>query len=391
MNEDQIERIKSLLTKMLLSDLTDQEREELDRWRCSSEENESLFRRLTDKKYLEERYRDFREASDKQKGIGYRLNINFRNRWVRRVAAVLIIGAATFSLYQIVSDIREKSMSDELLSGNINTEDRAVTLTVDGKTVFNLGDLSENTRLAGLDLKVESGVLRYKSAKSELTAESGEISIHEVSVPEIKMFKIVLPDGSGVWLNSGSRLSYPSSFDETSRVVSLDGEGYFEIAKDASRPFIVKGNGMSVRVTGTKFNFKAYSGDHKLSATLVEGKVSVGYSDASGQEHIYKMKQGEQSNLNVREMKMEVKEVNTSLYTSWLDGLYFFDSQRLEDIMADLERWYGVSVVFEDDALREKILSGKLYREDSAEKMLESFEKLMPGHFKRDGKTVTVY
>lgn len=391
MNEDQIERIKSLLTKMLLSELNDQEREELDRWRSSSEENESLFRRLTDKKYLEERYRDFREASGTQKSFRYRFNDIFLNRWVRRVAAALIIGAAMFSLYQIVSDIREKNMSDEMLSENISGEQRAVTLTVDGKTVFNLGDLSDNSRLAGLDLKVESGVLKYNSGKDSPVAEKGSVSIHEISVPEIKMFRIVLPDGSGVWLNSGSRLSYPSSFDETSRVVSLDGEGYFEIAKDASRPFIVKGKGMSVKVTGTKFNFKAYSDDKRLSATLVEGKVSVGYSDASGKEHTYKMKQGEQSNLNVKDMKMEVREVNTSLYTGWLEGLYFFDSQRLEDIMADLERWYGVTVVFEDDSLREKILSGKLYREDSAEKMLESFEKLMPGHFKRDGKTVTVY
>ncbi|MPN08040.1 hypothetical protein SDC9_155316 [bioreactor metagenome] len=103
------------------------------------------------------------------------------------------------------------------------------------------------------------------------------------------------------------------------------------------------------------------------------------------------MRQGEQSNFNINDMKLEVKEVNTSLYTSWLEGLYFFDSQRLEDIMADLERWYGVKVIFKDDTIRGKILSGKLCREDSAEKMLESFEKLMPGHFKRDGKTVTVY
>ncbi|MDD3033791.1 MAG: DUF4974 domain-containing protein [Bacteroidales bacterium] len=391
MNEDQIERIKSLLTKMLLSDLNDQEREELNRWRNSSVENESMFRRLTDKKYLEERYKDFREVSKTQNGIRYNFSFNFRNKWIRRIAAVLIIGAATFSLYQIISEIKENHSHNELLSDNENEIQRAVTLTVDGKTVFNLGDISENTRLAGLDLKLESGVLRYAYEKESPVTEHGTVSIHEISVPEIKMFKVELPDGSYVWLNSGSRLSYPSKFEENSRVVTLDGEGYFEIAKDASKPFIVNGGGMSVRVTGTKFNFKAYSDDKRLSATLVEGKVSVGYQDASGHEQVYKMKQGEQSNLNTKDMKLEVKEVNTSLYTGWLEGLYFFDSQKLEDIMSDLERWYGVEVTFKDDALREKILSGKLYREDSAEKMLESFEKLMPGHFKRDGKTVTVY
>ncbi|MEA5006182.1 MAG: DUF4974 domain-containing protein [Rikenellaceae bacterium] len=391
MNEDQIERIKSLLTKMLLSDLNDQEREELNRWRSLSEENESLFRRLTDKKYLEERYKDFHEVSKTQNGIRYNFSFNFRNKWVRRIAAVLIFGAATFSLYQIVFELREKNMPDTMLSDSINGESLAVTLTVDGKTVFNLGDLSDNSRLAGLNLKVESGVLKYNCGNAEQTVENGEISTHEVFVPEIRMFKIVLPDGSSVWLNSGSRLSYPSKFEGNSRLVRLDGEGYFEIAKDASRPFIVNGNGMSVKVTGTKFNFKAYSDDNRLSATLVEGKVSVGYKDASGQEQVYKMRQGEQSNFNINDMKLEVKEVNTSLYTSWLEGLYFFDSQRLEDIMADLERWYGVKVIFKDDTIRGKILSGKLCREDSAEKMLESFEKLMPGHFKRDGKTVTVY
>ncbi len=115
---------------MLLSDLNDQEREELNRWRNSSVENESMFRRLTDKKYLEERYKDFREVSKTQNGIRYNFSFNFRNKWIRRIAAVLIIGAATFSLYQIISEIKENHSHNELLSDNEKEIQRAVTLTV---------------------------------------------------------------------------------------------------------------------------------------------------------------------------------------------------------------------------------------------------------------------
>jgi len=389
MNEEQFDRIKSLLTRNLFSDLNEQETEELNNWRSSSKENEELFNRLTNKKYLNYRYKEFNEVILNQQNIHSRRQFFlFRNRWTRRIAAALIIGAASFSLYQIVSDIRERSESSDRLSMNADNRS-SVTLTVDGTTTIDLGNIQGNTAIGALGATLDNHALKYNLVDESDSDQ--KTSKHEIYVPEIEMFKVILPDGTEVWLNSKSRLSYPSRFEETSREVVLEGEGLFKVSKDASRPFYVMANGMRVRVTGTLFNVKAYKDDNHVAATLVEGKISVGYKDPSGDEVEYKMCPGQQSKLDRKNREIEVREVNTSIYTSWKDGVYFFDAQRLEDIMKDLGRWYGFDVVFVDDAIKNRILSGKLYREDTAGKMLESFATLMPGHIRTEGRTVTIY
>jgi ferric-dicitrate binding protein FerR (iron transport regulator) len=399
MEEKEYDRIKSLLVKQLLSDLTDEEREELEQWRNLSYDNEALYQRLTDKEYLLERFNDFNEVLSKEDKEGLKsraslkvkFNSAFRNVWFRRIASSFIIIAAAYSAYRIVAEIQKNYSIHEAYSKLEDINRRSVTLTVDGKKVIDIGNLPANTRIEGINATIMEGSLNYSLADNVKHLNDSKTEIHEIFVPEIKIFKVILPDGSKVWLNSRSRLSYPSIFGDGSREVFLDGEGYFEILKDTKRPFVVRGNGLNIRVTGTKFNFKAYSDDKALSATLVEGKITVGYKDASGQYRKYNLKPGDQSNLDKDSKEIVVQQVNTSFYTCWKDGLYYFDSVKLEDIMADIGKWYGLEIVFADNTYKYRVLSGKLSREDNAEKMLESFRRLMPGHIVLRERTVTIY
>jgi len=399
MEEDQYNRIKSLLVKQLLSDLTDEEREELEQWRNLSDENEGLYQRLNDKDYLVNRFNDFNEILSKENrdtinrraGLKVKFNSAFRSVWFRRIASSFIIIAAAYSAYRITAEIKKNYSIRETYSKLEDVRRRSITLTVGGNRVIDIGKLPANTRIEGVDAALIDGSLNYSLTDNVKRLNNSRVEMHEIFVPEIKIFKVVLPDGSKVWLNSRSHLYYPSVFGDSSREVYLDGEGYFEISKDAERPFVVRGNGLNISVTGTKFNFKAYGDDNLLSATLAEGKITVGYKDASGQYRKHVMQPGYQSNLDKESKELFVQQVNTSFYTCWKDGLYYFDSMRLEDIMDDIGRWYGLEVVFVDNTYKDRILSGKLSREDEAEKMLESFRRLMPGHIVLSGRTVTIY
>ncbi len=399
MEEDQYNRIKSLLVKQLLSDLTDEERGELEQWRNLSDENEGLYQRLNDKDYLVNRFNDFNEILSKENrdtinrraGLKVKFNSAFRNVWFRRIASSFIIIAAAYSAYRITAEIKKNYSIRETYSKLEDVRRRSITLTVGGNRVIDIGNLPANTRIEGVDAALIDGSLNYSLTDNVKRLNNSRVEMHEIFVPEIKIFKVVLPDGSKVWLNSRSHLYYPSVFGDSSREVYLDGEGYFEISKDAERPFVVRGNGLNISVTGTKFNFKAYSDDKALSATLVEGKITVGYKDASGQYRKYNLKPGDQSNLDKDSKEIVVQQVNTSFYTCWKDGLYYFDSVKLEDIMADIGKWYGLEIVFADNTYKYRVLSGKLSREDNAEKMLESFRRLMPGHIVLRERTVTIY
>ncbi len=390
MNEEQFDRIKSLLTKHLLSELNEQEATELNKWRESSIQNEELYNRVSSKEYLNKRYKDFMNvifhngSSNTDKGLfnnsAIYMRSIFRNRVIRRFAAIIVIGLVTvLSVYQITSEIRKKQSLNKL------DDLMAVTLRIDGAKAINLETIAVNTDIENFCTKIDKNTLKYYPQSKE------NLSTHEINIPEVMLYKVILPDGSAVWLNSKSTLSYPASFKSDSRTVSLDGEGYFDITKDISRPFKVIVNGMSINVTGTQFNVKAYKEDKNISATLVEGKICIDYKNKLGSEQIYKLKKGEQSVLNKENGNIDVKEVNTSIYTSWREGIYFFDKQRLEDIMKDLERWYGLDVVFIDKNAKNRILSGKLNRKEKPEELLNIFARMMPGHIKIEEKTVTIY
>lgn len=373
MKEEQINRIKSLLTKSILSELDDIEQRELNSWRELSKENEELFKRLQNREYIKSRYRDYKRIPSKKR-------VYFFSPTIMRIAAVLVIGiVVAFSAYQIMTEIEEQRKNDR----NIQFED--VTLIVDGSRSINFSSLEDNAEIENVCVKIDHNTIRYYPQKSK------RVSDHRIVVPEVRLFKIILPDESVVWLNSKSSLSFSTDFKGSSRIVNLDGEGFFDITKDSSRPFSVIVDGAKVCVTGTQFNVKAYGEDNKIAATLVEGKINIGFVNSMGEKEGYEMKKGEQSRYNKEAGGLEVSNVNTAIYTSWKEGVYFFDKQRLEDIMRDLGRWYGLEVIFKESSVKERVLSGKLSREESPEELLNTFARMVPGHIKIDGRTVTIY
>ncbi len=162
-----------------------------------------------------------------------------------------------------------------------------------------------------------------------------------VSIPRGKVYKILLNDGTEVWLNADSRFSFPSRFSGENRVVTLDGEAYFKVAPDEHKPFIIVTDKMTTQVLGTEFNIKAYK-DSEAHVTLVGGRVCVRLSH--NKEEII-LTPGD--DIICTDDSYQVKKIDTSYYSQWMEGYFYYDNVSLTDILRDLGRWYNLSVEIE--------------------------------------------
>jgi len=247
---------------------------------------------------------------------------------------------------------------------------------------------------------VAAGALFYKKAEQQdsLTAEN---ILHEIHVPYGKTEKLKLPDGTQVTLNAGSTFSYPEAFEKNSRDVSLAGEGFFEVTKNAKKPFLVHTAKLVVKVLGTVFNVKAYNNDKTVETTLLKGKVQVELKNNPEKriillpnEKLIVVNNREPKSAKPKESKIEYQvtelpdvKPDEVKETAWVDNRILFTNEMFEDVAAQIERKYNVQVVFEDRALRTEQISGLLDKETLKE-ALGIIELTTPFNFRVDGQTV---
>lgn len=220
--------------------------------------------------------------------------------------------------------------------------------------------------------------------------KGSQVVMHTLEVPRRGEFFIMLSDSTRVWINSASRLRYPSFFEGKRREVELEGEAYFEVSKDPSRPFVVKMNGISVEVLGTSFNVTSRGESSEILTTLVEGKVKVLHAASKGAGEIVLLP-GMQAVYHRETGNMEIKhDVNTDLYTAWMRGFFMYENARLEDIMRDMCRWYNAEVVFGDNASRELEFTGEFKRYDSVGQLLNFLRLTKKVDVKLDGNIIYI-
>ena len=216
----------------------------------------------------------------------------------------------------------QKIIINDILSGNIAKQSGVrISKTADGQIIYELVDKN-------------SDVTEYNT----LSSARGEQA------------RVRLPDGSIVYLNAASSLTYPTSFAKLKRRnVSLSGEGYFEVAKDKAHPFVVKTANQEVEVLGTHFNINAYPEQATSKTTLVEGKVAI----SDKQKHFI-LSPNEQA--VTTSGKTHVKHVNADNYTAWRDGKFSFDDKTFEETMSEIGRWYDLDIVYENGIPKEELL-----------------------------------
>ena len=208
--------------------------------------------------------------------------------------------------------------------------------------------------------------------------------------PQKGVASLVLPDGSKVWLKSASSITYPERFAKESRDVSFTGEGYFEVSSDHSVPFVVDCDAFKVKVTGTKFDIKSYRDDKQALAALIEGEVAILYADSTGADKVDKMVGGDLSIFDKTSRTNTVVKSNTSIYSSWIGGVYSFDSETLENILREVCRYYGYNLIVADSCIKDKVLSGRLQMGDDAESIISAFQDFLPGRIKLESDTIII-
>jgi ferric-dicitrate binding protein FerR (iron transport regulator) len=202
---------------------------------------------------------------------------------------------------------------------------------------------------------------------------SEEIIMREVEATPGQTKEIFLTDGTHVWLNSDSKLKFPSSFDSENREVELSGEAYFEVTANENEPFLVKTKNHTVKVTGTKFNICEYPEHNIIETTLEEGRVKI----ISGNV-LKDLFPGQQSSFNTETAKVRISETDFEVYTSWKNGRYEFSNQPLHKIFQIMERWWDVNIEYPEEELKNERISGVLRRYKPLEDHFNVINQLIP-------------
>ncbi|MNK00160.1 fec operon regulator FecR [compost metagenome] len=275
-------------------------------------------------------------------------------RYSIRVAASITI-ALGFAMgyyyyqYAIFDKISPKQLA------TIRPVQENVQLTFEDGEVVILNKQGQATRAIEGVQEVKNGELVYND-------NADHIVQNILSTPRGQLFKIVLPDGTKVWMNANSSLSYPSKFAGAERLVELHGEAYFEVTKNPKQPFIVKTTEQQIKVLGTHFNINAYDNDRTVQTTLVEGKVEV-------QHQQQKMVLIPNQQAISKGSTLSKKNVDATEYITWRDGYFTFHNATPNEIMQQLARWYDLNVRLDNSEINERF-SGKINKQMNLQEIL---------------------
>jgi transmembrane sensor len=263
--------------------------------------------------------------------------LSFR-RWAAIAASVLLCLSA--GLYVYLQRSVKPNQFVVIKASQVKAGGQLAILTLaNGKKIV-INNQSNGT------LAMQGNTTITKNSNGEVsytgTGDNSEPAYNTITTPVGYQFKVDLPDGSKVWLNAASSLTYPVAFKGRERLVELTGEGYFEVVNNPAMPFKVKTATQTVQDLGTHFNINAYSDEPDTKTTLLEGSIQVTQQQTSNHKIIVP---GQQTLLT--DQLFTVRQVNTAQVVAWKDGEFNFDHTSLHDLMRQVSRWYNVKVIYE--------------------------------------------
>ena len=299
-----------------------------------------------------------------------------------RYAAMFMIPLGVAVALLSRNDVKEKSQV-EPITVKAGKSQAVLVLSSGERQVLDLGE--RNIEDGGMRISADSGRISYDG--KSLSGAGVQDAFHMLEVPRGGEYFMTLEDGTKVWLNAATRLKYPVVFASGIRKVILEGEAYFEVARDTSRPFVVETVQAKVSVLGTSFDVCAYAEEGKTWTTLEEGVVEVESMD-KGEK--VRMVPGEQVCLTGGK-GMEKYKVETALFTAWRSGRLVFKDMRLEDLMRNLARWYDVKVEFYREEAKDIVFTGDVKKYEDLNEVLEIIELTSDVHFTIEGQSIIVH
>ncbi len=380
-------RIYKLIWYKLRGTISAEQKQALTDWLSKSDQRQQWFTRLMDDRQVQEDLKEMQQF-DQKKGwerIERRLAPQLSSkRWIRRmagVAAIAVLVLAVGSLFYLWSHGRQPvqlSQTQVITPGGFN----ALLSIDDGESIL-LQDsvttsISKNKQIVA---EVKNGSLAYLA---DTTVEPVKM---EIEVPERSEFHFVLSDGSQLWMNAGSKAIFQQPFAGDRRDIYIEGEAYFQVTRDETRPFIVDICGINnLQVLGTSFNVKAYPSDRYQQSVLVEGRVL--WRTAEGRERM--MEPGQILEYAIESEKIQVSSVDVYPYVAWKEGRFVFEGATLDNIMQALSRWYGVSVVYNDNKVKDLHFSVDVQRYEDLRTILNMLALTQKVTFEIEGSEVRI-
>lgn len=287
--------------------------------------------------------------------------------WMR-VAAVVILflgGMSVFLLYHKDTSKQAVSLKQDSVK-KIAIENNVVLRISDGTSIVPDSMKNGASFKKGNTIVTKQGsMLIYKAA---VLNDNSSVVYSLLSTPAGMEYQVVLPDGSKVWLNAKSSISFPSKFSSVSREVKITGEAYFEVAKNKEKPFFVKVGQVTVRVLGTHFDIKAYEDEDVIKTSLLEGSVKILEGDNTDLLH-----PGQQAVWNKEKKTVKISTADMNEVVAWKNGLFQFQDENVAAIMAEIGRWYNVQIEYQDTIPKRKF-EGKISRSAKLSEVLKILE-----------------
>ncbi|MFI1772278.1 FecR family protein [Thalassobellus citreus] len=373
--------IDDIINKYLSNEsLSDEELLAFNNWKNKSPENDAFLQNLQSLK----KDSKLKERLSKELGDTYfltRKKLEYRKSKVKRALWYRMSAASVFIALVITSAlfIYQNSHPNNYL-GNTDPGSHQATLELaDGSKIELSSQNKDVVKEKEAVINIGKGMVAYEETKNDDSPIVDDSIIYNtIVIPRKGEYKIVLSDGSSIWLNSETKLRYPQKFKGNERRVFLEGEAYFEVAHNSNMPFIVETQGQELTVLGTKFNITAYSGVSTVQSTLVSGSVKINIENSDKKVLLIP---GQQAIVNKESQTLKVNSVDVSEIIAWKEGFFSLENVTMEEFLNRLSRWYDVKFVFNDNSARELAFKGSVPRYDNLISVLEMLQAISDVEF----------
>lgn len=376
--------IKELADKWLKGTITPEEKAYYENWYKSFDDSESsvqakpgeTLEEMGDRIYgrLQERLQDDEKSKIR------------RLFTIRRIAAAAsIILALSFGGYFILHKRPPQLTAQNQIHDIAPGRNKAILTLTNGKKISLTDARTGTVASQGHTLvnKTADGQVVYSATKSEIDNPKSEIQYNTITTPRGGKWFVTLSDGTKVWLNAASSITYPAAFTGNERKVSITGEAFFEVAHNSAQHFKVVANGQTIEDIGTSFDVNAYADEPDFKTTLVDGSVKI--SDSNGS---VLLKPGQQAQVRANAAIAVIADNDMEKTLAWKNGLFIFNHTDIYTLMRQLSRWYDVDVVYEN-GVKNDVFFGKIKQDNNLSQILKVLE-LGDVHFRIEGKKLIV-
>lgn len=380
-------QIADLLHKKIKGQLSLEEEKQIKQWVDESQSNAAFYKKMLNDNTLIEKLDEYQlfdkkkawNSIDKKLFAGKIIRLNVKK--LLRYAAVLIpfIMLVSGGIYWWDQQSNSLAKIDETIKP---WEQKATLILANGKTLNLQNEITTTIEQSGAQLNNQNNLLSYLSNK-EITAIE-PLVYNTLVTPKGGNYQLTMSDGTEVWLNANASIRYPVLFTDSTREVFLDGEAFFDVQHNG-KSFIVHTAEANVRVLGTSFNVSAYDNEQYTSTTLVDGSVKLITTDMEKT-----IVPNEQANVFKNNTDIEVKPVNTDLFTSWMKGKVEFEEESLEAVMRRLSRLYDFDYQFENEAAKHYHFTARIDNSQPISTILKMLEMTTNVEFNLKENTIII-